>query len=296
MVVQRTKRQHAVVRTLVLATAATLVLPLAGPLVDFVGSAPPTRSSVYAERVRRSGTARDKNDAVIEAKARLLDFLSDETLPREVLRLEGKSIRGQVDELIALLERLNVCGEPAYSKLLDGTWMVKYSGSYAPGLLSSPTRELALFLYGGGFSLGSALSSFVQGFWGQTLGLGLGAKTLRIESGQEVEATAELDIAGRKEVLSYTAELMPLSARRLSEDIRSLNFPGPLGKRDAPFELRRSILVTYLDEEVMIVRDESGVPEVLVRDFSQLAPTDASKLEDSTLSGVGSDPMTSDAS
>lgn len=68
--------------------------------------------------------------------------------------------------------RMNSNDEPVYSPELDGTWMVKpcprwyvrcrvpcwrclvgslkqprYAGSYAPGLLSSPTRELALFLY-----------------------------------------------------------------------------------------------------------------------------------------------------
>eukprot|EP00404_Azadinium_spinosum_P057296 CAMPEP_0180781424 /NCGR_PEP_ID=MMETSP1038_2-20121128/47655_1 /TAXON_ID=632150 /ORGANISM="Azadinium spinosum, Strain 3D9" /LENGTH=177 /DNA_ID=CAMNT_0022817269 /DNA_START=20 /DNA_END=549 /DNA_ORIENTATION=- len=160
------------------------------------------------------------------------------------------------------LERLNMCSEPVYSESIDGTWKVRYAGSYAPGLLSSPTR----FLYGGGFSLGNALSSFTQGFWGQSLGLKLGSRTVQIENGRSVVAKAEVDVAGRKEVLTYTAELMPLSAQRMSEEVTSFELPSPLGKQqDLPLELRRSIHVTYLDEEVLVVRDESGVPEVLVR-------------------------------
>merc|ERR1719480_532952 len=151
-----------------------------------------------------------------------MDFISDATIAQEVMRPEGKPIRGQLDEMITVLERSNPCDEPSYSEMLDGTWNVKYSGSYAPGLLSSPTRELALFLYGGGFSLGSALSSFVEGFWGQQLGLKLGSKTVRIDAGQDVEATVELEVGGRQEVLSYSAELIPLSAQRFSEEIVSI--------------------------------------------------------------------------
>ncbi|CAK9053110.1 Putative plastid-lipid-associated protein 13 [Durusdinium trenchii] len=161
--------------------------------------------------------------------------------------------------------------------------MRRYAGSYAPGLLSSPTRELALFLYSaepptpvtdwsGGFSLGNALTSFASGFWGQSFGVKLGSKKVEIMGGRDVEAQAEIEVAGKKETLRYKAELMPLSASRMSEEVVSLKLPEPIGNQDLPLELRRSILVTYLDEEMMIVRDESGVAEVLVKELSAVAP------------------------
>merc|ERR1719343_895116 len=112
---------------------------------------------------------------------------------------------------------MNACEEPVYSELLDGTWLVKYSGSYAPGLLSSPTRELALFLYSGGFSLGNALSSFSNGPWGQSLGVKADSKTVRITEGRTVEASVDLEFAGQRQTLSYQGELLPLSAMRMSE-------------------------------------------------------------------------------
>eukprot|EP00439_Symbiodinium_sp_Y106_P013399 s1589_g1.t3 len=232
------------------------------------------------------------NPAVQDAKERLMDLLEDSSLEEEVLRPEGKPMRGRVDEAIVRLERLNTQEEPVYSIELDGTWNVKYAGSYAPGLLSSPTRELALFLYGGGFSLGNALSSFAQGFWGQSLGVKLGSKKVQISGGRDVEASAKVEVAGRKETLTYKAELMPLSAQRMSEEVIALKLPDPIGDQDLPLELRRSILVTYLDEDMMIVRDESGVPEVLVKELAPVSPTIVAEEQapvDTTNSSAASD-------
>jgi len=202
-----------------------------------------------------------------DAKAALLDFITDASVAQEVLKPEGKPTRGRVDEMILQLEQLNPTTEPAYSELIDGAWRVEYSGTYAPGALSSPTRELALLLYAGGFSLGNALSSFANGFWGQTLGLQLGPKKLQISQGRDVTANVEVEVSGQKQTLSYKADLFPLSSVRLSEEVLSIDLPEPLGKQEPPLELRRTVLVTYLDKEMMIVRDESGVSEVLVKDL-----------------------------
>mmetsp|Transcript_52308 Transcript_52308/g.113377 ORF Transcript_52308/g.113377 Transcript_52308/m.113377 type:complete len:325 (+) Transcript_52308:63-1037(+) len=281
----------------------------------FVGAAAPTSlrgEPRFQSTALEAGTSlkMEPSEKREKAKADLLDLLDDPTVAQEVLRPEGKPTRGRVDELVLALERYNDCVDPAYSELLDGSWKVKYSASYAPGLLSSPTRELALFLYGGGFSLGSALSSFVDGFWGKSLGLKLSSKALKIQDGRDVSASAELEVAGRQETLKYMAELMPLSGQRMSEEILSVDI-GPLGKQDLPLELRRSFLITYLDEEVMVVRDESGAAEVLLRSYrappAPKAPKANTKVEQkaSKVSKVqededdeeaSSDPLISDAS
>jgi len=247
----------------------------------------PSTSLRGRDRVALSALAAN----VADAKAKLLDLLADETVAKEVLKPEGKPTRGKVDEAIVELERLNAEAEPVYSQKLDGTWKVKYAGTYAPGLLSSPTRELALFLYGGGFSLGNALSSFAEGFWGQSLGLKVEGKKVQIKGGRDVEATADVEVFGRKETLTYSAELMPLSSSRISEEITSVTLPS-LGKQDLPTELRRSILVTFLDDDVLVVRDESGVPEVLVRHHEAEAAAPAAAAE-TTLSTAGNSTSTS---
>lgn len=239
----------------------------------------------------RTALRAQATEAAAEAKEKLLDFLSDETVADEVLLPEGRPTRGRVDEMILALEKCNTEDEPVYSEKLDGTWKVQYSGSFAPGLLASPTRELALFLYGG-FSLGNALSSFVSGAFGKNLGLKLGSKTVKIEGGRDVQATASVVRGDATDELFYSAELMPLSARRMSEEVMSVELPAPIGTQQPPLELRRSILVTYLDDEVMVVRDESGVPEVLVRTSPAATATSASG---SDSEDGDADPLISDA-
>lgn len=269
--------------TMAVALAASCGMLLVPDLPSFVMGRPMCEMSHSStslrgrDRVTRMALASN----VVDAKAKLLDILADESIGREVLKPEGKPTRGKVDEAIVELERLNSESEPVYSQKLDGTWKVKYAGTYAPGLLSSPTRELALFLYGGGFSLGNALSSFAEGIFGQTLGLKVGNKMVKITGGRDVEATANVEAFGIEEVMTYSAELMPLSSSRMSEEITSVKVPS-LGKVDLPTELRRSILVTFLDDEVMIVRDESGIPDVLVRHHDAAGPAPAAVSEASS--------------
>lgn len=249
------------------------MVPFTQSCFSFAGrltSTPSLRAvqSRAGQHQRRSLGAGDLADA----KANLFDMLDDEMLVKEIMKPESRSIRGRVDEAIVQLERVNPTQEPVYSESLDGTWKVKYAGAYAPGLLSSPTRELALFLYSGGFSPGNLLASFTAGFWGQALGLDIGERRVTITLGREVEASAEVTVGGQKETLKYKADLMPMSSCRMNEEVVSFDLPGPLGKQEALLELRRTLLVTYLDDKVMVVRDESGVPEVLVKELSEVAP------------------------
>lgn len=186
-------------------------------------------------------------------------------------------MRGRIDEAIIQLERLSPGEELAYSELLDGTWSVYYSGSFVPGPLPSPAHPFGLFL-NGGFSPANAITSFVDGFWGRTLGMNMGAKTVEIIDGRDVKATAQVTLpGGSQETLRYKAELMPLSAHRLNEEIISIELPQPLGWQNVQLEIKRGILVTYLDDEMLIVRDESGVPEVLER-LAPPTPVDSAEV------------------
>lgn len=50
---------------------------------------------------------------------------------------------------------MNPTEDPTSSPLLNGVWALKYSGGYDnEWALNSPTRQIALFLYSGGYSPG----------------------------------------------------------------------------------------------------------------------------------------------
>lgn len=60
--------------------------------------------------------------------------------------------RAMINEVLLKLEALNPTIEPARSPLLNGEWELRYSGGYSSeGALRSPTRQVALFLYSGGY-------------------------------------------------------------------------------------------------------------------------------------------------
>merc|ERR1740123_1952575 len=109
-------RQHSCTSRLLLCLVA-----LAGFVgqLSFVPSAPGVRS-IHAiadsPRVGRRSVGLDDAATVeglqVNAKARLLDLLDDEFLSQDVLKTEGKSMRGRLDEAILELERTNPTKEP----------------------------------------------------------------------------------------------------------------------------------------------------------------------------------------
>ena len=67
----------------------------------------------------------------------------------------SKEVRSKITEALLKLEAMNPTPEPANSPLLNGVWSLKYAGGYdSEWALQSPTRQIALFLYSGGYSPG----------------------------------------------------------------------------------------------------------------------------------------------
>jgi len=64
--------------------------------------------------------------------------------------------RTAINEALYKLEALHTrTSDPAVSPLLNGVWQLRYVGGYASQwALPAPTRQLALFLYSGGYSPG----------------------------------------------------------------------------------------------------------------------------------------------
>ena len=183
------------------------------------------------------------------------DAVSDET-------------RSAINEALLSLERLNPTPDAAVSPLLNGVWELKYVGGYSPEwALPSPTRQLALFLYSGGYSPGVFCLQLAQKLPSQLVDV-LGDLTLTIRRDQpRVEASMDVKMlfGNVKSSVKVKTRLEAQSSMRLRETYETAslldqNIPIPQA-----LQYTRDLYITYLDEDLLVVRDASGVPEVLVR-------------------------------
>lgn len=128
-------------------------------------------------------------------------------------------------------------------------------------------RQLALFLYSGGYSPGLFALALAQ----QLPSALVEVSDLSISISRDqprVEAKVQVNLLGgaiSNEVV-VKARLEVESGVRLRETYESAQVMG-----QSPLELpsqvqySREVFVTYVDDDVLLVRDASGVPEVLVR-------------------------------
>jgi hypothetical protein len=96
-----------------------------------------------------------------ESEGILNSILDDLPYDGKPVTAVSKETRAKINEAVLKLEGMNPTENPASSKLLNGIWTLRYAGGYEDEwALPSPTRQIALFLYSGGYSPGIfALSS-----------------------------------------------------------------------------------------------------------------------------------------
>ncbi len=174
-------------------------------------------------------------------KEQLMDLVSS-----GLLTFSSASKRAAVNELLLRLEALNPTPAPAYSPLLNGAWEFLYTGGISPGIL--------------GLQLASRLSTYASG------AVEVGDTVMTISRAQpRVEVQTSLKVFGRENNIKIRTRLEPASEMRLDEtyveaSMGSLNVPFP---EQSLFE--RPLFISYLDEELMIARDQFGAPDVLIR-------------------------------
>lgn len=185
--------------------------------------------------------------------------------------------RAALATALPALEAANPTEDPAFSDKLQGKWNVKYSGSVTPGPVDSPTREIALLMYAGGFGPGNAALSLanrlpdnlvqVKTVSLEVMGRPAGADgqsratlALRLLDGQQetdIDLICELAAAGPNKLIEKGKEV------RLNAG--TLNMGTPV---NIPEQVRytRDLIVTYLDDEILVARDATGSPDILVRE------------------------------
>ena len=173
--------------------------------------------------------------------------------------------RASINEAVLKLEALNPTEDPVYSPLINGVWTLRYAGGYSEPKIPSPTRDLALFLYAGGYSPGLFALSLAQKLPSQLVEVG--DLSISISRGQpRIEAKVDVTLlGGTDESVVVTARLMEDSGLRFTETYESASVLGQTVDIPEALQYSRDLYVSYVDEDILVVRDGSGVPEILVR-------------------------------
>lgn len=173
--------------------------------------------------------------------------------------------RASINEALLKLEALNPTEDPVYSSLINGVWNLKYAGGYSESKIPSPTRDLALFLYSGGYSPGLFALNLAQKLPSQLVELGdLEISISRSQPRIEAKIDAKL-FGGSEESIIVTARLEEDSGLRFTEVYESASVLGQNVDLPEALQFSRDLYVTYVDEDILVVRDGSGIPEILVR-------------------------------
>ena len=123
----------------------------------------PTRPTTGLSMSEPSDTSSDYyDDDIVEIESEVYNPTPGEAVVNSIMDLIPSSLgevseekRSAINEALLKLESLNPTKEPTISSLLNGVWELRYVGGYAlDGAMPSPTRQIALFLYSGGYSPG----------------------------------------------------------------------------------------------------------------------------------------------
>lgn len=169
-----------------------------------------------------------------------------------------------VNELLLKVERANPTEAPATSPLLNGVWELVYTGGYSDGLLASPTRQLALFLYAGGYTPGNFGLQLARLLPASLIDIGDISVSISREQ-PRAESSTTVKVGNSDVDVKIVTTLETESDVRLKETYTQLSAAGRDVDVPDALQYSRLLYVTYLDDDLMVVRDESGVPEILVR-------------------------------
>lgn len=209
------------------------------------------------------------HEAMDYQSTRLLAVSHQDASPKRRLLqalLTGRSGAAEVEGLVAEVQTQSQgVGGPA---ALDRTWRLLSSGLSDSRF---PTPELAFykggnFLHEGGIQNGGLFKAILQKEAAQ-LQLGIPRVTF---SGLNMKVSAAVEVApGREKTLSYSAQLKFLSPTTFQRVLTTLDLPDPAGSLTPLIEVHEIIEVVYSDDDLLILRDESGHTEVLAQNSAE---------------------------
>lgn len=152
----------------------------------------------------------------------------------------------------------------AFSVVVERPWHV-VSRFYLSILLFLGGRDIALFVYDGGLSPGLFALSLAQKLPSQFVDLGELKIMISRNEQPRIEAKIDASVFGNESEISVMVRLDLESGMRIKETYESASAFGQTIEIPEQLKYARELYITYLDEDLLVIRTASGVPEVLVR-------------------------------
>uniref|UniRef100_A0A7S3C1Z9 Plastid lipid-associated protein/fibrillin conserved domain-containing protein n=1 Tax=Haptolina ericina TaxID=156174 RepID=A0A7S3C1Z9_9EUKA len=162
--------------------------------------------------------------------------------------------RAVVGEILLALEAQNPTRSPATSPLLNGKWKFVYASGASPGL-----KALQLLLKGSKSAPKSPSGADIVDVEESFL-------TITPEQPRATSAV-RVRLLSFENTVKLSCRLEAESAVRLTEtyDAAESEYMSIRLPFQSPVQYKRSLLVSYLDDELLVVRDALGRPDVLMR-------------------------------
>lgn len=188
------------------------------------------------------------------------------------------SAKIDVSEKVLALERLNPTPRPTTSPLLEGIWEFVWAGARSPGLAAARTllkrlpeqvaslSSLTVEILPGGTKATAALKLLgsVETSFTLTTKLAVeGPLRLKEEYSEGVLATPVVPEGSVPAPLKGAFDQLTAAAANLPDVVKETLVNGLKLPLAGSFE--RQLLISYLDDEILVARDQSGMPDVLVR-------------------------------
>mmetsp|Transcript_120069 Transcript_120069/g.299515 ORF Transcript_120069/g.299515 Transcript_120069/m.299515 type:complete len:369 (+) Transcript_120069:1-1107(+) len=209
------------------------------------------------------------HEAMDYPSARLLSLSHESTSPKRRLLwalLGGRGGEAEVQELVTelLMEGQGV----GVAGFVDRTWHLLSCG-LSDSRFPAPQLEFykgGNFLYEGSIQNGGLFKAVLQKEAAQ-LKLGIPRVTF---SGLNMEVSASVEVApGREKTLSYSAQFRPLSPTTFQRTLTTYDLPDPAGSYTPLVEMHDIVEVAFSDDDLLILRDESGHAEILVQNLAE---------------------------
>ncbi|XP_047327368.1 probable plastid-lipid-associated protein 13, chloroplastic [Impatiens glandulifera] len=197
--------------------------------------------------------------------------------------------RIDVNERIIALERVNPTLRPTTSPFLEGRWNFEWFGSGTPGFFAAKLvferfpstlaniKKMDVFLKDGYAKITTTMRvlNSIDSKFGISSKLSIeGPLRMKEEYIEGLFETPKIDEAALPEQLRGALNQAVSSVQQLPLPIRDVIASGL--KLPLSGTYQRLFLISYLDEEILIIRDTSGVPEVLTRLEGSPPPLEAS--------------------